>query len=157
MKTPLVFRNHFQVGYVVRDVHKAAARLSCDFGIANWEIRRMPATAPSSALGFAYVEQMMIELVEARPEQDTIFRAWLPEADSAVKLHHFGYMIQSAQQWQEVVGQFAAAGIRTALAGSAGDLLDYHYADTVASLGHYCELVRLKPAGRDYFSRVPHN
>jgi hypothetical protein len=157
MNIPLVFRNHFQIGYVVRDANKAAAYLREKFGIVKWQIRRMPESAPSSALGFAYVQQMMIELVEARPSQDTIFRDWLPRSDSAARFHHLGYMIENEEQWRETVGQFEVAGVPTAFAGSAGDLLDYHYADTVAHLGHYCELVRLKPAGRDYFAKVPHN
>jgi hypothetical protein len=157
MSIPLVLRNHFQMGYVVRDVNKAAATLRDHFGVTRWQIRRMPESAPSSALGFAYVQQTMIELVEARPSQDTIFRDWLPESDSAARFHHLGYMIDSEQQWRETIGQFEAVGVRAALAGSAGDLLDYYYADTVAQLGHFCELVRLKPAGLNYFSQVPQN
>ncbi len=157
MSIPLVFRNHFQMGYVVRDVSKAAAALRDQFGVGQWQIRRMPDSAPSSALAFAYVQQTMIELVEARPSQDTIFREWLPDSDSMARFHHLGYMIDSEEQWRETIDQLESAGVRAAFAGSAGDLLDYYYADTVAHLGHYCELVRLKPAGLNYFSRVPHN
>jgi len=50
-----------------------------------------------------------------------------------------------------------AAGIRAVLTGSSGGILDYHYADTVQQLGHYCELIRLRPAGRDFWSAVPRN
>lgn len=157
MNIPVVFRNHFQAGYVVRDLDKAMANMRDKFGVAKWQVRRLPQGAPSRALGFAYVQQLMIELIELWPGETTIYHDWIPEADTAVRLHHFGYMIDSEEQWHETIGQFEAAGIRSALVGSSGDILDYYYADTVAELGHYCELVRLKPAGRNFWANVPHN
>jgi hypothetical protein len=157
MTVPLVLRNHFQIAYVVRDIDKAVTNLREKFGIAKWQVRRMPESAPSSAIGFAYMQQTMIELVEARPSQDTIFRDWLPPSESGARFHHLGYMIDSEEQWRETVGQFEAADIRKAFSGSAEGLLDFYYADTVAHLGHYCELVRLQPAGKNFFARVPHN
>ncbi|TAK98547.1 MAG: hypothetical protein EPO08_18830 [Rhodospirillaceae bacterium] len=157
MNIPVVFRNHFQCGYVVRDIDKAIANMGEKFGVSKWQINRLSADAPGRALGFAYVQNVMIELVDVRPEQETIYRSWIPESDTAVRLHHLGYMIDTEEEWRSVISQFKAAGFRTALEGSVGDILDYYYADTVAELGHYCEFVRLKPAGKSFWANVPHN
>lgn len=152
-----VFRNHFQMGYVVRNMDKAIENMRDKFGVAKWQIYRLPKSAPGKALGFAYVQNVMIELVEVRPEQDTIYRSYIPESDSAIRFHHLGYMIDSEAEWRSVIGQFEAAGFKPALIGSSGDVLDYYYADTVAALGHYCELVRLKSTGKSLWANVPHN
>lgn len=157
MKIPVLFRNHFQLGYVVRNLGAAIARMRESFGVSKWEVRHLPRSAPSRALAFAYVERTMIELIDVWPEQETIFQAWRPAVDCAIRLHHLGYMLETEQEWRDVIAQFDAAGIRTAFAGSAGKILDYRYFDTVESLGHYCEFVRLKPAGKDFWANVPQN
>jgi extradiol dioxygenase family protein len=158
MTIPVVFRNHFQLGYVVRDIDAAIRVMTEKFGVGKWEVRRPSSkAAPARALGFAYVQQTMIELIDVDPERETIYRDWIPQGDGDIRLHHLGYMIDSEEDWHATVGQFEAAQISAALAGRIGDVLDYYYADTVAQLGHYCELVRLLPAGRDFWANVPQN
>lgn len=156
MTTPLMFRNHFQVAYVVRDVDKCVASLGEKFGVHKWEIRKTHPGAPASRLAFAYAGGVMLELVEPVPEAKTIFRDWIPEDPAAARFHHLGYFVHSEEEWRTVVDHYEAAGIKT-LCGSVADLLDYGYADTVAQLGHWTEFVRLKPAGKDYFANVPDN
>jgi hypothetical protein len=157
MAIPVVFRNHFQLGYVVRDLDQAIEHMRDKFGVAKWQLNVLPKSAPARALGFAYVQQVMIELIEARPERETIYRDWIPASDTGAKLHHLGYMIDGDEEWRSIIGQFEGSGFRTALADSSGDFFDYYYSDTVAQLGHYCELIRLKPAGRAFWANVPHN
>lgn len=152
-----VFHNHFQLGYVVRNLDKAVESMRDKLGVAKWQINPMPRAAPARALGFAYVQRVMIELIEARPEQQTIYRDWIPESDTAARLHHLGYMLETEEEWRSTIGQFEASGFGVALADSANDFFDYYYPDTVAHLGHYCELIRLKPAGRAFWATVPHN
>jgi hypothetical protein len=156
MTIPVVFRNHFQLGYVVRNLDPAIEQMRGKFGVAKWQINVLPKSAPARVLGFAYVQQVMIELIEARPERETIYRDWIPQSDTAARLHHLGYMIDSDEEWLSTIGQFEGAGFRTALA-EGSDFFDYYYSDTVAQLGHYCELIRLKPAGRAFWANVPHN
>ena len=156
MTIPVVFRNHFQLGYVVRNLDSAIEDMRDKFGVAKWQVNVMHKSAPARALGFAYVQQVMIELIEARPERETIYRDWIPESDAAARLHHLGYMIDSDEDWRSTIGQFENAGFRSALADGS-DFFDYYYSDTVAQLGHYCELIRLKPAGRAFWASVPHN
>jgi hypothetical protein len=155
---PVVFRNHFQMGYVVRDMDQAIANMRDKFGVSKWEVRHLPrGAAPAKTLAFAYVQQVMIELIEVWPGDTTVYHDWIPAEDHAAKLHHFGYMMESEEEWRDTIAQFEAAGVPAALTGSARGLLDYHYADTVSQLGHYCELILLSPAGRNFWANVPRN
>lgn len=157
MSIPVVFRDHFQHAYVVRNIEKAMANFRDKYGVSKWQVMPMPEGSPVGALGLAYVQNVMIELIEAAPGHDTIYRDWIPESETAAKFHHLGFLIESDEDYRKTIAQFEAAGIGAAFAGSSGDILDFHYADTVAQFGHYCELVHLRPAGRDFFSQVPHN
>ncbi|TAL02172.1 MAG: hypothetical protein EPO08_07765 [Rhodospirillaceae bacterium] len=157
MNIPVLFRNHYQMGYVVRDMEKAIANLKEKFGVANWHVRSFGPEAPVVALGRAYVQRVMIELVQATPNEKSIYSDWIPASDSALRLHHFGYLIDSEEDWRQAIAQCEAAGCPAAMAGSAGEIVDFYYADTVAQLGHYCELIRLKIPSEDYFAEVPRN
>ena len=157
MTIPVAFRDHFQNAYVVRNFDGASGMLRDRFGIAKWHVMRLPEGSPVSRIGLAYVQNLMIELIEAVPNQDSIYKDWIPKSDTAAKFHHHGFLIEREEDYQRTVEQFNAAGCPAAFAGSNGDMLDFHYADTVAQLGHYCELIHLKPAGREFFSVVPRN
>lgn len=157
MAIPILFRDHFQNAYVVRNFDGASATLRDRFGITKWHLMSMPAGAPVSRIGLAYVQDLMIELIEAVPGEESVYKDWIPASDTAAKFHHHGFLIEREEDYRRAVDQFNAAGYAAAFAGSSGDLLDFHYADTVAHLGHYCELVHLKPAGKEFFSPVPRN
>ncbi|MGE0387736.1 MAG: VOC family protein [Gammaproteobacteria bacterium] len=157
MTVPVLFRDHFQHAYVVRNMDGAMASFRDNCGVGRWQVMPMPEGSPIRAIGLAYVQKVMIELIEAVPGAESIYRDWLPASDSAARFHHLGYLIDSEAEYQALVRQFDAAGMRAAFAGSSGDILDFHYADTVAQLGHFCELVHLRPAGKDFFSQVPQN
>ena len=157
MTIPIVFRNFFQHAYIVRNTEKTIANFRDKYGVLKWQVRPIPEGAPIRAISLAYVQKVMIELIEPDPNQDSIFRDWIPESETSAKFHHLGYLIDSDTEYRKTVAQFEAAKIGVAFAGSVGDTLDFHFADTVAQLGHYCELVYLKPAGLDFFAQVPQN
>lgn len=158
MTPPVLFRNHFQLGYVVRNLDGAIATMRERFGVAEWEVRHLPASAPGRALGNAWVDGILIELVDVKPETDTIYHSWIPDRDEDLRLHHLGYLIEGEAEWREAIAQFEAAGFAPALVGGAPGLMDWYYADTVAMLGHYTELVRYtSEAGRQFWAQAPRN
>lgn len=158
MTTPVLYRNFFQFGYVVRNLDGAMATLRDRMGITRWEVRHLPSTAPGHALAFAYVNGLMIELVDIRPDEDTIYRDWIPEADDALRLHHLGYLIQDEADWQAAIAQYEVAGFAPALVGGIEGRMQWYYANTVAALGHYSELIRFtSETGKAYWANVPHN
>ena len=158
MSIPVIFRDHFQHAYVVRNLDKAMATFRDNYGVKNWQVMPMPEGAPMRALALAYVQnKIMIELIEPIPGSKSIYSDWVPESESGARLHHHGFLIDSAEEYRRIAGQFDALGFPAAMAGTSGDILDFHYADTVAQLGHYCELIHLLPGGKNFFSTVPNN
>jgi hypothetical protein len=100
----------------------------------------------------------MVELVDLRPGDDTIYHAWIPETDDAIRLHHLGFLIEDEAEWHARVQKYGQAGFEVAISGAIPGVMDWHYSDTVAALGHYTELIRFTTeAGKAYWADVPHN
>jgi len=157
MALPTLFRHHFQVAYVVRDLDAASAAFHDQWGIANWYRIPLPGGQPVRRLALAYVQELMVELIEPHPEMPSIYQHWIPASPTAARLHHLGYLIDDAEEFQQTVQRLEGAGCKAAMAGRHSDLQDYHYADTVSALGHYTELIHLLPAGKTFFDAVPQN
>ncbi len=157
MTLPLLMRNMFHSGYAVRDVDKAIESLGTKFGIRNWHIMRLPEDSPGRALAFAYAGDMMLELVDVKPGRLPIYNDWIPAEESAVRLHHFGHLVEDEAEWQAIARQFEEHGIPMVIDAEMGDLLNYRYFDTVALLGHYCEFVLMKPGGKGFWEGMPRN
>jgi catechol 2,3-dioxygenase-like lactoylglutathione lyase family enzyme len=155
---PRLFAKHFQICYVVRDAERAFADFKDRFGITKWhqlDVASDPAS-PASTIALAYVDDLMIELVEPFPNRPSFYQGWLT-GTSRVRLHHLGFLLHDDAEWRAAIDQFTANGYPVAYAGSAGNMLDFHYADSTAELGHFLELIHLKPAGEAFFASVPHN
>ena len=85
MSIPIAFRDHFQHAYVVRNLDKTMANFRDNYGVARWQVMPMPEGSPVKALGLAYVQNVMLELIEAIPGQDSIYRDWIPASDTAAR------------------------------------------------------------------------
>lgn len=161
MPLPALFGHHFQIAYVVRDT-EAAVRLFTDrFGISKWQtMDTLAAMGPESAtrtISLAWSGDVMVEFLEANPGVPSIYSGWADDAPDGIRLHHLGFLIPTAEEYAETTRLLEAAGYPTAVAGRAGDQLDFHYADTTKTLGHYYELIHLLPAGANFFAATPHN
>ncbi len=121
------------------------------------EILRLPEDSPGRAPAFAYAHDMMIELADIKPGQVPIYNDWIPEDESAIRLHHLGYMVENQAEWQTVTRRLERLGIPPAIDAEMGDLLTYRYFDTTLLLGHYCEFVMMKPGGESFWDSVPRN
>jgi hypothetical protein len=158
MTLPVLYRDFFQFGYVVRDLDGAMRTMRDKFGVARWKIRHLPDNAPGRTLAFAYINGVMVELVDLRPGDDTIYHAWIPEADDALRLHHLGFLIDEESEWNARIAQYEASGFKPSIAGEIPDCMVWYYSDTVSALGHYTELIRFtSEAGKAYWADVPHN
>ncbi len=158
MAIPVLPRDFFQFGYVIRDLDGAMRTMRDKFGVTKWKVSQLPETAPGRTLAFAYVDGAMIELVDLRPGQDTIYHAWIPESNEGLRLHHLGYMIDEEADWNARIAQFEGAGFAPALVGGIPGRMQWYYSDTVATLGHYTELIRFtSEAGKAYWADVPYN
>lgn len=160
MILPLPFRNFFHLGYVVVDLEQVMANMRNRFGLAEWKILPLPEGAPAKAIGFAYAQDTLIELVEVDLRQELLpmHRGWLPAAPGEARLNHVAYLLDSEEEVRATVERFEAAGVATAWLEPFGDIFSlYYYADTTAELGHFSEFVCFGPAGRDFLATVPRN
>jgi hypothetical protein len=160
MSPPSPFRNFFHAGYVVLDMAKVVGSMKDRFGVERWKILPLPEGAPAKAIGFAYAQQNLIELVELDLSQELlpIHRGWLPQSENEAKLNHLAYMLDSEEELAAVMGRFEAKNISTAWLDTFGEIFShYYYADTTAELGHFTEFVCLGPAGRDFLADIPRN
>jgi catechol 2,3-dioxygenase-like lactoylglutathione lyase family enzyme len=153
-----LFRKHFQLCYVVRDGAHAMTRFRDRLGIANWQVldTRHP-ESPVSMIAMAYAGDLMIELIEPIVDRPSIYQNWVPTTRDAMKLHHLGFLVHDEAEWRNALDQLAANGYADAYSGSFGDMLDFHYADSTAELGHYYELIHLRPEGEAFFAKIPRN
>lgn len=160
MATPLLFQGHFQLAYVTHDLESAQSVMADHFGITRWEVLDLAALdhqSPALRIANAYVGGRMVELIEVNPDVESLYSAWLPQDGAVVRFHHLGFLIADADEYAQARQHLIDRGYAMASEGSFGDILDFFYADTSAALGHYYEVIRLKPAGQDFFQHVPEN
>lgn len=158
----ILFKQHFQLAYVVDSVDAALAEWRDSYGITKWHVMDMKALygeqSPIRYIALAWTDQgLMVELIEPVPGADSIYKDWRTGCASS-RFHHLGFMIESDGEFAAVKDRFVQAGCPIATEGSAGDMLDFAYVDTTASFGHYCELIYLKGEGKtQFFADVPYN
>jgi catechol 2,3-dioxygenase-like lactoylglutathione lyase family enzyme len=157
MPFPLL-RNHFQVAYVVRDMDAAIGRFTIEFGMPNWSVLEpRGGDGAMRRVAGSFVGDLMYELIEPALDRPSIFRDFLPAAPNDLRLHHLAFMIRTAEDYQATIGRLNEAGYPLARAGSWGEVLDFHIADTTATFGHYHELIYSKAKGEAYFKKLPRN
>jgi hypothetical protein len=152
-----LFGGFFQLGYVTQELDAACDAFRTRFADIEFQkIDPQPledgVVPPTKRIALAYIDDVMVELIEPNSEQKTIYDEHIPAEPGAIKLHHLGYLIDD---YAETLGQLQAAGHPVPLHGSFGDALDYIYADTRPELGHYTEFIRLGDAGRAHFDSLP--
>lgn len=157
----VLFRRHFQIAYVADDVEQAVAAFRKSHGIAQWDAVDMAVMAgPGAPLKFianAWAGDLMIELMQPDEDISSIYTGWQKQTGLPFRLHHLGFLVDSAEQLATHRQQLADHGYPVATEGSFGDILDFVYADTTADFGHYHELIWLKPEGDAFFGRIPVN
>jgi catechol 2,3-dioxygenase-like lactoylglutathione lyase family enzyme len=153
-----VFRNHFQVAYVVNDMDAAIRRFADEFKVPAWSVLSTPAKGGAMRkFAGCYSGDLMFELIEPDPEIPSIFRDFLPETPGGFRLHHFGYMIHDPEEFAAAIVRLDECGYGRAHSGSFGEVLDFHIADTTAAFGHYHELILSKAKGEAFFGAMPRN
>jgi hypothetical protein len=161
MSLPVLFKRHFQVAYVVDNAEAAIATLVKRYGVARWDMLDMiqiqGAASAARYIGNAWVGDMMIEVIEPNPAINSIYSNWQLDSGNTLRFHHLGFLMDSAEQFAAAKLQLAANGSPIVVDESFGAVLDYAYADTTAELGHYYEMILLKPEGESFFGRIPVN
>ncbi len=154
-----LFGGFFQLGYVTRDMDAALAAFRERFGPTEFAINAPSARAdgtpsPTRRIALAYIDDVMIEIIEPDTTRPTIYDDARPATPGQIALHHLGYLVDDHQGTRE---RLVRLGYDIPLAGSFGEALDYSYADTRRDLGHFSEFIRLGELGRQMFAAIPRN
>jgi hypothetical protein len=112
---------------------------------------------PSILVGLAWVGAVMIELIQSVGEPSPVYAGLLPTDRFAIRLHHFGYLSDSAAHWRSLITKLETCNIPIAFKREGSGLIDVLYADARPMLGHYLEYVLVLPAGKAFLDNVPHN
>ena len=159
----VLFKKHFQICYLVDDVHVAMKEWGEKYGIAKWHVMDMVAHhgegAASRYLALAWTDEgLMIELIEPVEAVPSIYQNWRKDSGQAYRFHHLGFLVHSDEEFAAIKDELVKSGSPIAIEGKSGDMLEFAYIDTTQALGHYYELIYLKGEGKDlFFADVPMN
>ena len=113
--------------------------------------------SPVRIIANAWLGDTMIEVIEANPDAESIYRGWHSDDSNPLRFHHFGYLLDTEKEFEAARAQLVASSFPIVSEGSFGEVLDYAYSDTTAVLGHYYELIRPKSEIASFFGRIPVN
>lgn len=155
---PSLFGGFFQLGYVTNNLDAALKAFRERFGSTEFMLtspkRADSSASPTKHIALAYIDDVMIEIIEPDAMQATIYDDVRPTTDGPITLHHLGYLVDDHQG---NVDRLNALGYDIPLEGRMGEVLDYCYADTRKDTGHFSEYIRLGEDGRKWFDSVPRN
>jgi hypothetical protein len=145
----LASRLPYQHGYVTSDVERAVSCFGRELGITRFAVQDLTLT-PDSPRGklsiscrfaFAFLDGLMVELIEPVSGDTGVYAAALPGSGFAVVLHHLAYLVDETADWTAFRDRVDPAALLLESAGS----LSYLYVDTRERLGHCLEYIQMSP------------
>ena len=148
----------FQLGYVTGNMDTASRRFADRFGMSEFHFMRGERGNRSGErrICLAYLNGMMIEIVEPGDNPDALYADALTLAGEGIALHHHGYLAPDHHVWRRVEECLARRQTPVIRRGSRAKVLDYIYANTFNELGHHIEYILLGPESDKLFGDVPH-
>lgn len=148
----LTFANMYQLGYVVRDVDRAAARFCQTFGIERFRVIRH---GPDIATGHAYVGDTMIELVEVGPNGPGYFQSYIPEDPDRAVFHHHAYRVHDGDEFARLIAAAQGLGLAFETTSVKDGDLNVMFVDLRHLTGAFAEYVYLTGSMLSYYDDVP--
>jgi hypothetical protein len=153
----------FQLGYTATDVDQAMREIAGTYGISKFRVSRGVKSLPGMPemtldQAHAFVGALQIEVNVPTGGDDGIYREFLPTEGFAIRFHHYGMMVDRAEEVDHIVATLRAKNIPLGFDASIPNVARAIYVDVRASLGHYLEYVYQAPEMRSkYYADVPHN
>jgi hypothetical protein len=154
-----LFGRFFQWGYVTRDLDAAMAQFNASFGIRDYSIfvnSALPSDPPSAKavkrVCFSWIGATQLEMIEVDSSLPSIYRDYLPESKSDIKLHHFGFLVDDLDA---AIARLKADGFDIPFSAGNPAGAAVAYADARAQVGHYLEYISLNETGRRWFASMP--
>ena len=139
---------HFQNGYITRDIEKALANFREHSGIDNVKSFEVPVEVitphgcgiATSKLAFVWINNLQYELIQPISGLVDIYREALP-ADDSIRFHHSCMRIPD---WNDFRARVTQQRWPVVFEGG-GDALKFLYLDAREYVGHYLEYVWMTP------------
>lgn len=151
----LLRAEHFQMAYVTNDADAACELLGRQLGIAAFA--RLEGPNPEGGhvrAEFAWVGNLMFEVIEASGPGNAIFTQRLPQRDGFVlHHHHLGYLIKDQAEWEALLANTAAHGWAIPHHG-INPLVEVCFVE-VPGLPHLLEYLFATEVGMQFFNSVP--
>ncbi len=151
-----LFRNdHFQIAYAMTDIERACAVFSDRYGIR--EYRRLEGPLPEGGrirVELAWAGGIMYELLCAEGAGSECFRSVLPASGFAIRPHHLGYLVNSAEEWDALTQEIDRGGWKIARKTDAPGFLKAYIIEA-PEMGHYLEYIHPEAGGIAFFEGAP--
>ena len=150
-----------QISYVTDDFDGFIARLQQRYRVGDFLVRHdhSRGTPGSSGailhLALAWLDDVMIEVIQPNPSHPSIYRHALPPAGGVGRFHHLGVAMTTREQWDEGQAIIAREALPVEIAGKPSATMDFSYPDARRDFGHFLEF-SYREGGRDAMA-VPRN
>jgi hypothetical protein len=124
--------------------------------IRGMEFQRGSGILVRADLALAYAGDIMIECIGPLDRAFAFYSDQLPAAGFAMRFHHVGMLLHTAQEFGQVGEALRLRGASVSYAGSSHGV-SFLYVDMWAELGHYLEYIHLSSPARHFWDDVPVN
>ncbi len=148
-----------QIAYAVPDARAAAERWVTQHGAGPFVLREhievSDVTHRGTPAGFDHTSaygqwgDVMVELVEDHTVGPSVITDLIPPGCSG--LHHLAFFVDDPDL---TIRRMADAGHELAMSAHTASGTAFHFVDTVAVLGHYCELYRASERLTRFYAAV---
>jgi hypothetical protein len=140
-----IYGRFFQLGYVTRDISRAAPCLLQRMGATQIDLIHEPRDEAGNVYPLLHLAHFSlpgveIELIEPRLDRPSIYLEALPDRGEDSSLHHMGFSVSDVQAWDRAVATFDAMQTPIVMEGETSQVR-FAYFDTRRQAGHYSELV----------------
>lgn len=149
--------DHFQIAYNTNDMDKAVALFAGRYGIK--EFRRLAGPTPAGGqirMEIGWAGGVMYELIWGEGPGTEVFQAGLPGQEFAIRMHHLGYYVPTAEAWSAVLAEVERTGRKILHETHVPGFLRAIIVDQ-PELGHFLEYILPEAGGIQFFESAPGN
>ena len=147
----------FQIAYVTNDIERALGVFAEQYGVKEW--RRMEGELKDGGhirVEFGWAGGSLFEVTEATGAGSELYRQGLPADEFAIRFHHLGFIVQSADDWQALLKEIDTGGVKVVNETNVPGFLQARIVEA-PNLGHWIEYIFPEAGGLAFFQGSPSN
>jgi Glyoxalase/Bleomycin resistance protein/Dioxygenase superfamily len=153
----LVRHDHFQIAWNTTDMDRAKAIFAERHGVKEWRTLAGPTAQGGKVhMEIGWAGGVMYELLWGEGPGTDVFRAGLPEQGFALRPHHLGYHVPTAEAWDAVRREVERQGLKVLHSTHVPGFLQAIIVEE-PDLGLFLEYIFPEEAGIQFFETSPSN